>query len=403
MPSDLSTWLVSVPNDGDAEGLLQEISGKLSQSKALSPSNISELSVPSLKTGTLELLVSLSEELPKHDTAFTSITAKLVDTLRNLLNNNPQRLAEHVLVDERSVDDYLLKGWRWNSGKYGVQRGLRDLVDTLVKACEITSIDNVTKNRLNNYNLAKGSLTQLQRKTAGNLSTRSLIGIVTKEQIVESEYLESVFVAVPKNNVNDWNSKYERLAPMVVPRSSQKISQDDDFSLFSVTIFKKSKDQFSQKCRENRFVVRDFVYEENLVEKHNSELRAAEQAEKELWLEMLRVSRTNFSEAYQVLVHLKVICLFVESVLRFGLPANYTGLIIKATEFNHRSSLQPDPKSTKKILNTLTSHFAYLRRKGGIDKKTSGKAEDLNTGEYQALMEQEYFDFVLFEVPWVIT
>ena len=44
---------------------------------------------------------------------------------------------------------------------------------------------------------------------------------------------------------------------------------------------------------------------------------------------MLRIARTNFSEAYQVLVHLKVIRLFVESVLRFGLPANYTGLIIK--------------------------------------------------------------------------
>ena len=51
MPSDLSTWLVSVPNDGDSEGMLQEIRGKLSQSKALSPSNLSELEVPSLKVG----------------------------------------------------------------------------------------------------------------------------------------------------------------------------------------------------------------------------------------------------------------------------------------------------------------------------------------------------------------
>lgn len=128
--------------------------------------------------------MSLSEELPKHDSAFTAITAKIVDMLRNLLNNDPQRLAEHVLVDERSVDDYLLNGWRWNFSKYGAQRGLRELVDSLVKVSisarslstkganslfflkEMSLIDNVTKNRLNNYNLAKGSLTQLQRKTA---------------------------------------------------------------------------------------------------------------------------------------------------------------------------------------------------------------------------------------------
>lgn len=45
--------------------------------------------------------------------------------------------------------------------------------------------------------------------------------------------------------------------------------------------------------------------------------------------ELLRLSRTNFSESFQILVHLKVVRLFVESVLRYGLPANYIGLAIK--------------------------------------------------------------------------
>lgn len=81
----------------------------------------------------MDLLVGLSEELPKQDAFFTSAVAKIVDTLRNLLNNDAIRLAQHTLVDERTVDDYLLKGWTWNSSKYGTQRGLRDVVDTLVK------------------------------------------------------------------------------------------------------------------------------------------------------------------------------------------------------------------------------------------------------------------------------
>ena len=45
--------------------------------------------------------------------------------------------------------------------------------------------------------------------------------------------------------------------------------------------------------------------------------------------ELLRLSRTNFSEAYQILVHLKVVRLFVESVLRYGLPADYVGIVLK--------------------------------------------------------------------------
>jgi V-type H+-transporting ATPase subunit C len=44
---------------------------------------------------------------------------------------------------------------------------------------------------------------------------------------------------------------------------------------------------------------------------------------------MLRIARTNFSEGYKALVHLKVVRLFVESVLIYGLPANFTGVIIK--------------------------------------------------------------------------
>lgn len=74
------------------------------------------------------------------------------------------------------------------------------------------------KAKLNNYNLVKGSLVQMQRKKTwvlhttmqwssfvdfffirGNLSVRSLVDVVTKEHIIQdSDYLETCFVAVPK-------------------------------------------------------------------------------------------------------------------------------------------------------------------------------------------------------------
>jgi len=78
-------------------------------------------------------LIALSEELPKQDAFFTATVAKTVDTLRNLLNNDPAKLVQHLLVNEQSVDDYILGGWKWNSGRYGVQRSLREMVDVLNK------------------------------------------------------------------------------------------------------------------------------------------------------------------------------------------------------------------------------------------------------------------------------
>ncbi|EJF66508.1 ATPase V1 complex subunit C [Dichomitus squalens] len=395
MPSDQSTWLISIPETGDAEGLHHELTTKLTgSSKSVLPSNLAQLSIPSFKTGTLESLVSLSEELPKTDTFFTATVAKTVDTLRNLLNNDPSKLAQHILVNEQPVDSYLLRGWSWNEGRYGTQRSLREMIDVLNK--EMTSIDNVMKSKLNNYNLAKGQLTQMQRKKTGNLSVRSLVDIVHQEHFInDSDYLQTLIIAVPKNLVKDWNTKYERLTAMVVPRSSTLIASDDEYSLFSVVIFKRVHDDFAQKCRDNKFIIRDFTFSEEAIAKQREDLQVADTTEKELWTELLQLSRTNFSESFQILVHLKVIQLFIESVLRYGLPAHYTGYFIK-----------PEPKATKRTLSILQQQFTYLGQRANPDKakgKSGGSAQgDEFGGEYANLLEQEYFDFVLFEIPWIV-
>ncbi|KAG6832208.1 hypothetical protein H0H92_004173 [Tricholoma furcatifolium] len=389
MPSDQSTWLIAVPNDGDAEGLTQELHSKLvHQSKSI---GLTQFEIPSFKTGTLDGLISLSEDIPKQDAAFTATVAKTVDTLRNLLNNDPAKLAQHVLIDEKSVHDYLLKGWKWDEGRYNVQKSLREIVESLAR--DLNSIDNAMKAKLNNYNLVKGSLTQMQRRKLGNLSVRSLVDLVSKEDFVQdSEYLETLLVAVPKALVKDWNSKYERLGTYVVPRTSKLIASDDDYSLFAVVVFKKSHDEFAQGCRENKFILRDFVYSEAEFAKQQEELSTADTTEKELWTELLRMSRTNFSESFKILVHLKVVRLFVESVLRYGLPANYLGLVV-----------EPDPKVTKKTFNLLQTHFAYLSPRSNRSSSKGSKAEGEEfIGEYQSLMDQEFFDFVLFEVPWIV-
>jgi hypothetical protein len=50
MPSDQSTWLITVPQDGDSDGLIQELTSKLSQqSKTFSQSSIGQLYIPSFK------------------------------------------------------------------------------------------------------------------------------------------------------------------------------------------------------------------------------------------------------------------------------------------------------------------------------------------------------------------
>lgn len=61
---------------------------------------------------------------------------------------------------------------------------------------------------------------------------------------------------------NEWTAGYEKLTDMIVPRSTQLITQDSDFGLFNVTLFKKVVDEFKLHAREKKFVVRDFTYNE---------------------------------------------------------------------------------------------------------------------------------------------
>ncbi len=50
------------------------------------------------------------------------------------------------------------------------------------------------------------------------------------------------------------------------------------------------------------------------------------------------MARTTFSESLQILVHIKVVRLFIESVLRYGLPAEYIGIVIKVDSYYHHAA-----------------------------------------------------------------
>lgn len=58
-----------------------------------------------------------------------------------------------------------------------------------------------------------------------------------------------------------------------------------------------------------------------------------------------------------------------------------------------------------KTLSTLTAHFKYLAPRSNNSKKSKAKKganDEEFLGEYQSIMEQEFFDFVVFEVPWIM-
>ncbi len=115
---------------------------------------------------------------------------------------------------------------------------------------------------------------------------------------------------------------------MVVPRSSVQVAQDDEFILFAVTTFKKHSAEFQQKCREQKWTPRQYRYIEGGKEEEQRELDRVGREEKKIWGEALRLSRTGWSESVMIWAHVMALRVFVESVLRYGLPLEFVSALV---------------------------------------------------------------------------
>lgn len=121
---------------------------------------------------------------------------------------------------------------------------------------------------------------------------------------------------------------------MVVPRSAIEVSKDEEFTLFAVTTFKdtelkKHSTEFVQKCREQKWTPRQYKYVEGGREEEQRELDRVAREEKKVWGEALRLGRTGWSESVMVWAHVMTLRVFVETVLRYGLPLEFVAALIK--------------------------------------------------------------------------
>jgi V-type H+-transporting ATPase subunit C len=145
----------------------------------------------------------------------------------------------------------------------------------------------------------------------------------------QSEYLQQHLVAVPSSLGKDFLKNYEQISPMVVPRSAQLLAKDDEFLLYVVTVFKKHSAEFVHKCREHRWTPRETKFTDGGREAEEQELRKLEKEERRVWGEALRLGRTGYSDAVMGWIHVLTLRVFVETVLRYGLPLSYVCGIIK--------------------------------------------------------------------------
>uniref|UniRef100_A0AAQ6AB47 V-type proton ATPase subunit C n=1 Tax=Amphiprion ocellaris TaxID=80972 RepID=A0AAQ6AB47_AMPOC len=345
-------WLISAPGEKTCQQTWDKLMVATTRTNNLSTNN--KFNIPDLKVGTLDVLVGLSDELAKLDTFVESVVKKVAQYMADVLEDSRDKVQENLLANGVDLVTYITR-FQWDMAKYPIKQSLKNISEIISK--QATQIDNDLKARASAYNNLKGNLQNLERKNAGSLLTRSLAEIVKKEDFVlDSEYLVTMLVVVPKTSYAEWQKTYETLAEMVVPRSTKLLFEDNDSGLFSVTLFRKAVDDFKHKARENKFTVRDFQYNEEEMK-----------ADKE---EMTRLS-TDKKKQFMTSVHV---------FHRYGLPVNFQAML-----------LQPNKKNMKKLREVLYDLYKHLDSSAAIID-ASMDIPGLN------LSQQEYYPYVYYKI-----
>ncbi|CAG9573865.1 unnamed protein product [Danaus chrysippus] len=283
---------------------------------------------------------------------------------------------------EGDLPTYLTR-FQWDMAKYPIKQSLRNIADIISK--QVGQIDADLKMKSSAYNSLKGNLQSLEKKQTGSLLTCNLADLVKKEHfILDSEYLTTLLVIVPKAMFNDWNANYEKITDMIVPRSTQLVHQDNDYGLFTVTLFRKVVDEFKLHARERKFIVREFSYNEADLAAGKNEITRLVTDKKKQFGPLVRWLKVNFSECFCAWIHVKALRVFVESVLRYGLPVNFLAVV-----------MVPARKSVKKlrdVLQQLYAHLDHSAQQHGHAAQDNAELAGLGFGQ------SDYFPYVFYKI-----
>ncbi|EGC32948.1 H(+)-transporting ATPase [Dictyostelium purpureum] len=359
-------WLISAPNLQGAD-IFDLVNQKTAKENSLSENR--KFNTPSLRVGTLNSLITLNDELQKIDTLVEATTKKIAKQLVDLVGTKPGK-DKSLSINGATIPQYLQQ-FVWDDAKYNLKLSLQEIVDKISQS--VSKIDDDLKLKSSEYSSLSSSVAAEERKAGGSLQVRSLNGLITQDNIVQTDYLTTAFVAVPITAEKDFLACYETLSDYVLARSAKKVAQDNEFYLYSVFLFKKFYENFKNKIGEKKWVVRDFKVES---EKPTQERAKLTEEKKNYRTGLIRWCRLNFPEAFMAWIHLKVVRVFVESVLRFGIPFDFQAIL-----------MQPLKREDKKLRDILFEQFKYL---GSAHISGKNEADD----------SEKFYPYVYIPINW---
>ena len=249
-----------------------------------------------------------------------------------------------------AVGKYLLT-FKWDDHLFSRSKSLMEICALIKEKMNENESEIRKMNQV--FSDTKNQLAAVTKKDGGNFATRDIADVIYekkigKEHFIDTEHFTTLVAVVNKKQYVDWATNYELLDKGVVPRSSENlnIEDKDGYQLHTVVLFKNVVDTFVHEAKMKKFIIKRFTFNPEKYREEQEEKIRLEQRIKTLEATNLKSLDTIFGALFIALVHLKVIRIFIDAVLRFGVPPKFCSVIFK-------------PKAGKegKIMNALMDKF----------------------------------------------
>jgi len=365
-----------------------------------------------LKVGTLDSLMQLTDDLVKISVNVQNVVHKIERQYLEIAGANAKRL----LINSKFTPEKYFDDFDWDEARYGTTGEDKTLASIVASIQGVASkADEELKKVAAIYSEKNLSLQALQRRKVINIMTSDFEDfltpkIVSELEIHNTDILTTFMVVFPKQLEQEFLKTYENIGgniacygeaksdrngpstgrdsekgSPVVPGSACKVIEREDACLYSVValkghftggyydasknfiagVFTDYIEPLKAAFREKRFVVRDWSYNVEKSGEIDGLIDKAEVALKSSHNVTCEWCMAHFGEVFSGWVHLKIIGAFAESILRYGLPMSIASIFIL-----------PDPKREKTLKNNLIKIIQKLHPELRVVALQEGEEEE---------------------------
>ncbi|KAF7684453.1 V-type proton ATPase subunit C [Astathelohania contejeani] len=305
---------VALPSDSEnpLSEQLVNIRKKITQETEL-------LSMPRFWWNSFENAIGIIDNLETMETTAKSTIRMLLDSIKML--STKQQYKNYL--DEINFD-YAIKTFNWSEKRYNPEFTSDELLEELSKT--LMHLKNLCSQRIDAFILKEREYKEADKQITGNLSEIDISSILKQEDInedkddVEDGFIKNYFVVSRKADVENMLTLFKSIEA-VCNDTITKVTEDAEFVLYRFMGLISKEKEIEVTLRNSGFTMKEVnnqKVEENLKRRCNIiSLFDGVKSNHRLFLS------NTVKEIFDVMMHAKMVKLFVECVMQYGLPTNY--------------------------------------------------------------------------------